>query len=45
MELLGILIILFLLPMISVVLPAIYADKKSKDMLDDLNSNPTDYTE
>jgi len=45
MELLLIMIGLFAAPWLLFVVPMVYADKKSKGMLEDLNSYPMDYME
>lgn len=45
LELLGILFLIWALPIYIISLPFIMADKASKGMLDDLSLNPTDYME
>jgi len=45
MDLILIMIGLFAVPWLLFVIPMVYADNKSKGMLEDLNSYPMDYTE
>ena len=45
MDVLWMLLFIISLPILAFIIPIVYGDKTSKDMLKDLNSNPTDYTE